>query len=231
MKKLFFMCMFVLLSLAIGGNADAQNGSPAPSVLCPHVGGITGVFWDLENGILRGDLPGGLPTIETVGGTFHSSRNPFLFFNYPVNYTATEVLSEGSLGGVVVIRNDNQVIWKDELISTSTEPDIDGIRDWQVNSVLQFLGLQGNEVQTICAQEHVSEVAPGTNIFSITSARLIQVGTHTTFVSVSSISAPGLLQIRIRAAAGPSAEFEQLITSTFLAIEVQLLVTGFGNPY
>src|ERR1041384_4045158 len=77
-----------------GGN----NNANATSQICNQVKGTEAVYWDLMNGIPRTDIPGGLPTISTVGGTYSHPSYPLLTFIYPPGYTPQTDPSQGYIG-------------------------------------------------------------------------------------------------------------------------------------
>ncbi len=89
---------------------DLQSIDNVPSQICSEITGITGLYWDLSNGVPRSDIPGGVPTIENPGGTFSHSVLPLLGFEYPAGYRAVELKNESTqLVGVDVLRQDNNV--------------------------------------------------------------------------------------------------------------------------
>ena len=230
LKAFLISCLSAVL-LSCGGGGGGSSGSAAQqtqasSNLCASIRGVEAIFWDIENGIPRGDLPGGIPTIDSVGGTFISSVNPFLGFTYPANYNANEVLNFGSLGGVVVIRNDNQVLWKEETLSVAGSTNVRAVRDQQINDLRAFFGLQGAGAETLCVEEATAEVTPGTGIIGSKSYIFMRTGNHSLLVGASALTTAGITQLRLRASAGPTAEYERLIENVFLAIEWQMLFGG-----
>ena len=94
------------------GNDDNQQITPlSPSQICSQISGNEGLMWDLHNGLIRTDLPGGIPpTINNVGGSYSNLNHPLLGFTSPVGYTPTTIPGAGTVG-VNLVRNDNAVVW------------------------------------------------------------------------------------------------------------------------
>src|ERR1043166_5719569 len=111
---------FLLFALAVitglfeGCKKNSDNGNnPAnlTSQICNQVTGTEAVYWDLMNGIPRTDIPGGLPTISSVGGTYSHPSYPLLTFIYPPGYVPQTDPNQGYIG-VNLYRNDNRSIWR-----------------------------------------------------------------------------------------------------------------------
>ncbi len=89
-----FICGFFL-----AGCKKAYNpATDAKSQICNQVKGTEAVYWDLMNGIPRTDIPGGLPIVASIGGTYTNSSFPLLTFNYPTGYTAYTDPNSGWIG-------------------------------------------------------------------------------------------------------------------------------------
>ena len=212
------------VTVAPGQGASGGSGA-ATSQICANVSGTTAVYWDLQNGIPRGDLPNGIPLIRNPGGRFQSSVFPTLGFTYPAGYQAREVVQPGSGAGAVVTRNDGQVLWKQEFL-TPTGATPRQLRQQQYASVQQFFGLQGVQTQVLCDQEGQGPLGGG---FSAAASNvLLAAGPYTIFIGARVSSVNVLGSVFIQVAAAPSAEFGQLIETTFLAIDFQMLGGGGG---
>jgi hypothetical protein len=76
-----FVVVSATLSLASCGGDDSTGPNQvrsATSQLCSNVVGAQAIFWDMSNGIIRTDLPGGVPpTVSIIGGNFfHPATHP-----------------------------------------------------------------------------------------------------------------------------------------------------------
>lgn len=221
---------------AISGPTDSLG--IAISNRCANVRGASAVMWDLEQGLLRTDLPSGFPRIESVGGAYENKIDPILRFNFPAGWTAADVEKPGSIGGAVLTRNDGKAIWKLERVVVQRPGGlaIRELRDQQVLDLLRFLGLQSDLVQPVCEIESSYTVLPITlGIVQSYSRLLFRNQGVLGFVGVSALNSgtggvAGQYKTRFKVAAGPAAEFDQLIENTFLAVDFQMLFVDPATP-
>ena len=193
---------------------------------------------DLEHGLLRTDLPSGFPRIASVGGAYENKTDPILRFNYPAGWTAADVEKPGSIGGAVLTRNDGKAIWKLESVVLQRPGGlaIRELRDQQVLDLLRFLGLQSDLMQPVCEIESSYTVLPITlGIVQSYSRILFRNQGVLGFVGVSALNSgtggvAGQYKTRFKVAAGPAAEFDQLIENTFLAVDFQMLFVDPATP-
>jgi hypothetical protein len=222
----------MILSLGLAGCEDSGvDPATLRSEICPDVRGIEALYWDIMNGVPRGDIPGGVPTLRTVGGTYGHPAAPLLGFNYPAGYRTQTDPTPNAIG-VNVVRNDNQALWRYSLIATFTQVHPRDVLTAEINSVLSFLGGNANQVQVVCVNEGEpppSSLAPGIRVrFSNAFIRFNGFSSVTT-ASVTTTSS-GLVSIAIQKTAAPTAQYETEIMESFLPINYQLLFTGGGDP-
>ncbi len=226
------LAAIILLSTACNNDQEANIGpdtNNATSQICENVRGAEAIFWDLSNGIPRTDLPGFVPpTIKAPGGTFFHPDFPPLSFEHPTGYY-TQTIRAPQSAGVNLIRQDNRVIWRWLSVTSTGFPSAREVRQAEIRQMLQFLGVDDNNIQLICLNE--GQINPGPNITTRSSVALIRAGEFTALVSaqVSALETIPTSSIAIRMSVGPTAEFDQLIFDTFLAIEFQLLYGPDGT--
>ncbi len=194
----------------------------ASSQLCQNVVGAEAILWDIANGIIRTDLPGGVPpTVSSIGGNFFHPNYPPLSFIYPTGWTPETIAAQQTVG-VNLIRQDTQAILRWVGASVNGLPNVRQIRDLEVNQLIQFLQAEGN-VQSVCVHETTTTPAPGISLNF--SSIFIRVGGYTALVTAQVTELGGLpsSQVGVQVAAGPSNEYDRLIFDVYLAIGFQLL--------
>ncbi|MDF9800272.1 hypothetical protein OKW21_005535 [Catalinimonas alkaloidigena] len=230
--NLFTFVISLLLITACSKEDGAAVGpdiNNASSQLCQNVRGAEAIYWDLSNGIPRTDLPGFVPpTVRTPGGSFFHPDFPPLSFEYPAGYS-TETIRASHSAGVNLIRQDNQVVWRWLSTTASGFPSAREIRQGEIQQMLQFLGVNANNIELLCLNE--GQINPASGITTRSSTALIRSGGFTALVAaqVTALESLPTSSISIRMAVGPTAEFSQLVFDTFLAIEWQMLYRSSGG--
>lgn len=225
MKRNITPFLPLILILLFGSACNRDGIDPrATSNICTNVTGPEAVYWDVRNGIPRGDLPGGVPTIKNPGGTFGHPGFPLLGFQYPVGWTP-ETLTDptGTTVGVNLIRNDNAAIYRYVSYQAQGFVAIDDVRAFEINTMLDFFGNPG-AVQVECRND-TTDNSLG-NIVRAASTRFIRAGTLSAMVNVNLTYVDGLPTtfIAVQITAGPTAEHDALIVDTFLPIDWQMLI-------
>lgn len=219
----------LLLIIAAGCNDSSVNSSieDLTSQTCANITGAEAVYWDLNNGVPRGDIPGGFPALKTRGGTYIHPTVPLLGFEYPAGYQPFTDQTQGAIG-VNLLRNDNQSIWRYTQITPTSSVGARQVTANEINQLLSFFGGNANNIQVVCSREGampVDQLAP--NITTEFSNRLIRFNgiTATVISSVTTVQNPGLLlqSIKINVSAAPTQQFETEILETYLPIMFQLL--------
>lgn len=200
-------------------NNNVQN---IKSQICDQVTGMEAVYWDIMNGVPRGDIPGGIPTIKTLGGTYSNPNHPLLGFPYPAGYQPFTDNTQGAIG-VNVIRQDNQAIWRYTLIAISGTVSAQQVLNNEINNLQQFLGTNA-AVQAICANRTSSAPAPGIVLSS--ESRFIRFGNFSATVNVSVTSTSGISQLAIAVSSAPTNQFANEIQNAFLPMAWELLFTN-----
>ncbi len=228
--KFIFILITILVVISCKKNEDPlQTINNVPSQICSDVTGITGLYWDLSNGIPRSDIPGGVPTIKNPGGTFSHSVLPLLGFQYPAGYNPVELSNASTqLVGVNVLRNDNNVLWRYYSASFGGQTNADQINQIEVNTFLNGFGFNSNQVQVICSNSPAPQQT--SVLFTTFSSLLIQVGNMTAqFVATVNYEADlNVSFYNVQVCFAPSNEYETVVMSAFLPIQWQLLYSGEG---
>lgn len=191
------------------------------SQLCPNVRGVQALYWDMNNGVMRGDIPGGVPTIKNPGGYFIHSGYPALGFQLPQGYRAIE-LSGSSTIGVNVLRNDDNALWRYVTTTVFGITNAEQVLQAELNQMLANLGNPQN-VTVVCSNAGSSQLAP--DMQSTTATALVRAGNFTALlaVNVNVLASTGSSFIGIQMTLGPTAEYDNLVLDTFLPIGYQLL--------
>ncbi len=217
--------------VSCGDNGGVQTAAGATSALCPNVLGTEAILWDLYNGVIRTDVDVLPPPIPTGGGSYTNPTFPLLGFIYPGGWTPETTGGGLQNVGVNLIRQDQQAVWREESLTVNGAPAARDIRDFEVQQLLQFLGQQDAEVETVCTNEGTTPAGGG--IVLAFSNIMIRVGNHTAVVDASVTPFPGLPNSSVRAkmVTAPTAEFPDLAIDTFLAIDWQMLLGDNRNLF
>ena len=213
-------------------NTPRPNDSPGqtigPSQACPQLGGIEGLYYDLMNGIPRTDIPGGIPTVKQIGGSYTHPTVPLLSFIYPAGYAPQTDNTQGAVG-VNLVRSDNRSVWRYTVITVFSNPTPIDVLNFEVAQMRNFLQATG-AIQTVCSQQASLPRAPGivTNAASV----LITFDGFTSVITAAITSQEGLgaVQVAITMSVAPTAEFGTEVLNTWLPIGFQLLYKDNGEP-
>ncbi len=229
--KLILATFFFLGILSCSKESEPTNpiddAANATSQICNDVRGVEAIYWDIFNGVARGDIPGGIPLLTNPGNQFIHSGYPALGFTMPVGYTAHQIGGNSVHEiGVNVLRNDNLVLWRYANVSFFGITNAQEILQQEINTFVSALGSPGN-VQVVC--NNSSSQPQGSATITAATA-MIRSGNSTAYFSANVYTSPnlGASFIGVQVAGGPTAEIENLILETFLPITWQLLYTG-GN--
>lgn len=228
-KRILILVLIVFLFSCKKDEQSTQSITNVPSQICDEVTGITGLYWDLSNGIPRSDIPGGVPTLETSGGTFSHSVLPLLGFEYPAGFSVIELKNAATqLVGVNVLRNDNNAMWRYYSDTFRGQINADQVSNAELNTFLNGFGFSSNQVQSLCS----NSPAPTGNTLLITtfSTLLVQVGNMTAQI-VATVNYASDLNVSFYNATvcfAPTSEYETVVMKDFLPIQWQLLYSGEG---
>lgn len=225
-----FASLLLICTTGCGGDNSTNSLDRVQSQICNNVTGVEALFWDIMNGVPRGDIPGGVPTIKNPGGTYIHPGVPLLGFTYPAGYTPQTDFIQNAIG-VNVIRNDNQSIWRQTQIAVLNPVRARDVLAAEINTLLNFFGGNANKIQVVCSNEGASpsdQLAPG---FVVEFAnRFIRFNGITAVITASvTFTSSGLNSIVIQKMAAPTNQFESEIMNTYLPISWQLLFTGGGE--
>jgi|GEM_PF-1538032 len=218
-------CLVILLFILGGCGNDNVGPNPvqtANSQICNQVTGERAIFWDISNGIPRGETPNGVPpVVNNIGGTFSHPDFPLLGFVYPVGWEPVALRGPQTVG-VNLVRQDGNGLWRWFSIPYNGLVTARQVRDFEITTMRQNLGLSNN-VTTICVNEGTASPAPGlTQSFSNI---LISVDGFTALIAANATLVDGLPSTftNVQVSIGPSNEFDALIFDVYLAIGFQLL--------
>lgn len=231
LSRIFFVVVvFVFVLAGCGGDNSTNSIDSVQSQICANVSGIEALFWDIMNGVPRGDIPGGVPTIDNPGGTYSHPAVPLLGFQYPAGYTPQTDQTQNAIG-VNVIRNDGQSLWRRSQIAILNQVRARDVVASEINSLLSFFGGNANNIQVVCSNEGtppVGQLAPG--FAAEFSNRFIRFNGISAVITANVTFTPsGLTSIVIQKTASPTNQFETEIMETYLPISWQLLFTGGGE--
>jgi len=230
-KITFFMFALATSGLFIygckkSGGVDKRIAN-ATSHICNQVTGVEAIYWDLMNGVPRTDIPGGLPTLSSIGGTYSNPSFPLLSFTYPPGYTPQTDATSGAVG-VNLIRNDHRSIWRyTSILYSGTVTPLQVLNN-EVAQLKAFFGSTG-AVSTVCSQQGTLPRAPG--ITTSSASAYITFDGFSAAINVTNTTETGLgaVQINIVTTAAPTNEFSNEILHTYLPLDYQLLYTGSGE--
>lgn len=229
-SRILILMALTVISLTGCGDNATNSTADLRSNICTNVTGIEALYWDIMNGIPRGDIPGGVPTVNNPGGTYIHPQIPLLGFQYPAGYTPRTDLTPNAIG-VNVIRNDNGSIWRQTQIASFNPVRARDVLAAEINSLLNFFGGNANNIQLVCSNEGVSpsdQLAPG---FVVEFAnRLIRFNGITALITASVTFTPsGLVSIVIQKTGAATQQFGDEIMNTYLPISWQLLFRDGGE--
>lgn len=228
-KIIFFLLFCSVITMSCSDNSTNATAN-LQSEICENVTGVEALFWDIMNGIPRGDIPGGVPVIRNPGGTYIHPGVPLLGFQYPAGYTPQTDFTQNAIG-VNVIRNDNGSIWRQTQIASLNQVRARNVLAAEINSVIAFFGGNANNIQVVCSVEGASpsdQLAPG---FVVEFAnRFIRFNGVSAVITVSVTFTPsGLNSIVIQKMAASTNQFQDEIMNTYLPISWQLLFRDGGE--
>src|ERR1043165_8183184 len=151
-RNSFLLALFAISSTFFEGckkSGDNNNPANLTSQICAQVTGTEAVYWDLMNGIPRTDIPGGLPTISSVGGTYSHPSYPLLTFIYPPGYVPQTDPNQGYIG-VNLYRSDNRSIWRYTAVFLSGNYSPQTVVASEITGLRTFFGSTG-AVETVCS--------------------------------------------------------------------------------
>lgn len=230
MKKIFsILALFLTITSCNNDEEIVPDLSNRTALNGGVIRGAAGLYWDLSTGIPRTDLPGFMPpSVRQAGGSFLHRDWPSLSFEYPAGYRAVEIRGPQT-AGVDLIRQDNQVIWRWLTTTTNGFPSARQLRQQEVGRMLQFYGLNNNNLELVDLDEKEAVLAPG--IVARRSISMVRSGQITALVSAEVTHVQGLptSSVTYRISSGPTDEYDQLVFDTFLAIEFQMLYASGGG--
>ena len=228
--NIFLLLLTVCGLLFYGCKKNGTTTNPATdatSKICNQVKGTEAIYWDLMNGIPRTDIPGGLPTIATVGGSYSNTSFPLLSFIYPPGYTATTDPNSGWIG-VNLIRNDNKSIWRYTSFFGSVTVTPDVVLANEVNTLRTFFGSTGT-VTTVCSQSGTQPRAAGITTTGSSVYITFDGFSAVVYVSITAETGLGAEQINVTVTAAPTNQFADEILHTYLPIDYQMLYKPDGE--
>ena len=223
---------------ACGSDDPTEPFAQATSQLCTNVSGLEAVFYDLINGVPRGDLP---PTAFTIPFNIDFSQSPYsnstsllLGFMVPQGWTVSDAVDvsgfaiPGTVAGADLARADGRAIWRYMLNAqiaggfTSAS-----IVESEVAAAVNFVG-NPSGTTVVC---EINAQATGILGPESIAARLVRVGDYTIFSRVHVIIIPGTSAFYSGfTSVAPTAESNALINDIFVPMITQLYGGGSSDP-
>ncbi|WP_162416619.1 hypothetical protein [Cyclobacterium roseum] len=224
---------FLILTISCNNNDEptAQGIRNVTSQLCNNISGVEGLYWDISNGVNRGDIPGGVPTVAQLGGNFIHSGHPLLGFTYPSGYSPVELRQDNPLLiGVNLLRNDDQAVWRYYLQTVNSATNATQVLQSEINQFLNFVGGNGQNLEVACSN-NASGSQASTGMQQTFASRMIrsQGFTGVFVVDVKVFPDLGFSFIATQVSFSPTADFENEILTTYLPVSWQLLFTDSGS--
>lgn len=222
---LIFILLIILSCSEKQSELDAFRNVPST---CPDVTGVKGLYWDLSNGVARGDIPGGVPVIANPDpNRFTYAEWPLLSVEFPLGYRAEKLgPADPNLIGVDVIRNDNLVVWRYYNSSVAGQLTTTDLLRAEINNFLTGFGFTADQIQVDCSNGPKTQPIT-TSLFTGFESRLIQVEDMTAQFTANVTYASDLNSsfYHAQVSFAPTAEYENVVMDVFLPIHWQLLVT------
>ncbi|MEO1436321.1 MAG: hypothetical protein AAFV80_12345 [Bacteroidota bacterium] len=229
MRILGFFALILILSVFSACSKDEVEQIQSTPSSCLNSSGVEGLYWDISNGIPRGDIPGGVPTIKNPGGTFFHPSQPILGFQYPAGWTP-QTLSDpvNATIGVNLFRNDNQAIYRFVSLTVPGILTVDDVFNFEKSSMEATFGL--GTTTEICSNGG-SDNSFG--VFISGRSALVEGNGFKSILNVNVTHVPGLNSsfINVQVTAAPSDQYETEVLDTFLPIGWQMLYRPSGDTF
>lgn len=241
MKNRYVRIGLGALTLIVGAAACSSGFGPldgATSQLCSDVNGLEAIYFDLVNGVPRGDLPSTAYTIpfdiDFNQSPYSNQTNLLLGFMVPQGWNVAhgQDLSGFGIPGTTVAadltRADNRAVWRYVLNSQVTGGfSSQAILEAEINTRIAALGNPG-AVTSVCA---VNAQTTGILGPESVAARLLRVGDFTLVSRVHVIVIPGTSAFYSSfTSVAPTSESEQVINDIFVPMITQLSGGGSSDP-
>lgn len=227
---IFLAVISFLCACSNSDDGSTPNINQFESGICNDLVGPKAIYWDGSHN--QPTSLAQIPTIANPGQQFIHPQYPALGFIMPQGYVAQEITDQqtGTIG-VNVFRvdanNTSNVVWR--YIPSSPfvgEASIADIINAEIAQVKAFHQVPVSQIGVIdCDEDFVSNEFGFPTSFS---SRLIRYGngnfTAQVIVQAHFMPSLGNTFISVTLAAGPTAEFDNLIMDTFLPLHWQLLV-------
>ncbi len=223
-----------VVAAACGDDDGVEPLASATSQLCSEVSGVEAVYWDLINGVPRGDLPSTaftIPfTIDFTQSPYSNSTSLLLGFMVPQGWTVFDAVDvsgfgiPGTAAGADLIRADRRAVWRYMLNAQVTGGFTSaGILDAEINTTTNLVGSSGpSTVECEFSLQRTGIVGPE----SIT-AKLVRAGDFTIFARTHVIIVQGVsASYSSFISVAPTAESGQLITDIYVPMITQLYGGG-----
>lgn len=237
MRKKIFGYLTVSLALVATGCSDGGLGplDDAVSELgCAQVSGLEAIYWDLVNGVPRGDLP---PTAFTIPFQVDFTQSPYsnsvsllLGFMVPQGWNVSDGTDvsgfavPGTVAAADLIRADDRAVWRYVLNAPLTGGyTSQAILEAEINAALNFLGNPG----TATADCQINLTGTGILGPEAVRARFLRVGDFTIVTRVHVIEVSGVSAFYTGyTSVAPTSESVQLINDIFVPMITQLYGGG-----
>lgn len=238
MKNVHGRVTIAALALGIGIAACGDGGlGPNPQAiteLCDEIFGLEAVYFDLVNGVPRGDLP---PTAFTIPFNIDFTQSPYsnstsllLGFSVPQGWTVSDAVDfsgfaiPGTVAAADLVRNDSRAVWRYTLNAQITGPFTSAaIVQSEVNAVLGTVG-NPTPITDPCSINVQRQGILGPESIA---ARVLRAGDFTVVARTHVIQVTGVSAFHSSfVSIAPTSEHERVITDIFVPMITQLYGGG-----
>lgn len=225
--KLFVLVGLTALLVACGSTGTGQEQNPnrfngARSDSCGSVSGLTALYWDYMNGVIRADYPETIRQIPfNIGGSVTNPVQPLYSLVYPAGWVG-QYLVDASIQqtGLHVYRQDGHALWHRR---NETLPGQFPSAAVAQSVVQEFHNLMapGSQLQVLCS----ADSAPGQLAFDV-SSRVVRFGNYLANVSAQTFYSPVGTTSFIQVALAPENEYDEYLYFVAFPLSAQMGLGG-----
>lgn len=189
---------------------------------CATISGLTALYWDYMNGIIRVDYPETIRQVPfNIGGWVINPVQPLYSLVYPEGWTGQFLVDPGiQQTGLHVFRQDGHALWHRR---NETFPGLfaSGAVADAVVQEFQTVMAPGSALEVVCGADTVS----GDSLFGA-SARVVAFGGYTANVSVQTSYLTGGTTSFIQVALAPTNEYDAYLYFVAFPLSAQMGLGG-----
>ena len=196
------------------------DGARASS--CATVSGLTALYWDYMNGVIRADYPETIRQVPfDIGGWVTNPVQPLYSLVYPTGWTGQFLVDPGiQQTGLHVFRQDGHALWHRR---NETFPGVfpSGVVADSVVQEFHNLMAPGSAIDVICS----ADSAPGQFQLDL-SSRVVAFGDYTANISVQTAYLTGGTTSFIQVALAPANEYDSYLYFVAFPLSAQMGLGG-----